>query len=199
MKRKFALLIVILSTLGIIFTLIYHVLDNPTTMLASGLGIFKYFTILSNLVVTVYFWLLFSLKQDKYEKFNKLLGGVTIYITVTGLVFVFILQSGFHQVGLDLLGSILCHYIIPILTVAFLIIYRKDYHFKFKDILVWMIFPLAYIGFVLIRGAFTSNYIYPFLELDSLGAVKFLLNVFALLFFFIALSIILVFLTRQKK
>ena len=199
MKRKMALFIVIIGTLGILFTLIFHVLDNPATPLASGLGIFKYFTILSNLIVVIYFWLLFSLKLDKSEVFNKWFGGVTVYITITGMVFVIILQNGFQQIGFDKIGSIICHYIMPILTVGFLIYYRKEYKFCFKDIFIWIAFPILYIIFVLIRGSITNDYIYPFFELNSLGIGLFSIYLLAIVTFFGILSTGLVYLTAQKK
>lgn len=199
MKRKFALIIAVLGTLGILFTLIYHMFDNPSTPLASGLEIFRYFTILSNLIVAIYFWLLFSLNLDKNSLFKKLLGGVAVYITITGVVFALFLQADFQQFGLDKVGSIISHYIIPILTVGFLLFFREDYNFSFKDIIKWSIFPIGYIIFLLIRGSVTSDYIYPFLELDSLGFGLFTLYFIVLIAFFGILSIGVVCLTRIKK
>ena len=194
-----ALIIAIMGTLGILLTLIFRVLDNPTTPIASGLGIFRYFTILSNLIVVIYFWLLFSLKLDKSEAFNKFFGGVTVYITVTGMVFVIILQDGFQQIGFDNTGSIICHYIVPLLTIGFLIYYRNEYSFCYKDIFFWFIFPVLYLIFLLTRGFITNDYIYPFFELDSLGIGLFSLYLFVIIAFFGILSTGLIYLTAQKK
>ncbi len=142
MKGKASLIITIFGILGILFILINNVLDNPATPIISGLGIFRHFTILSNLLIVIYFWLLFSLKLDKSKRFKKLLGDVAVYITVTGIVFAIILQKDFNPIGFKKLGSIICHYVTPVLTVGFLVYYRKDYHFSFKDFLRWLIFPL---------------------------------------------------------
>jgi hypothetical protein len=185
--------------LGILFTLTYHVLDNPSTPLASGLGIFKYFTILSNLVVVIYFWMMFSLKLDKSKKFDSWLGAVTVYITITGVIFAAFLQADFRQVGLDKVGSILNHYVIPILTIGFLLYYRKEYAFRFKDILKWMIFPVLYLMYLLIRGSITDDYLYPFFNINILGVGLVTLYTFGMIAFFGLLSFGAVILTNKKN
>lgn len=199
MKRKSALGIVLLGSIGILATLANNIIESPSNPLASGLAIFKYFTILSNLFVVLFFLMYFLLRLDKEKSFNHWLGAVTLYITVTCLVFIIFLQKGYSPHGLGLLSNILNHYIVPVLTISFLIFYRKDYFFKYQDIFKWLLFPILYILFVLIQGSFTNDYIYPFLNLNQLGIGLFLVNVFILFLLFIILSVLNVFLTRQKK
>lgn len=200
MKRKLSLLIVVSGTLGILFNIANVLLENPSNPLLAGLGIFRYFTLLSNLLVVIYFWILFSLnKLDNKNSFKRWLGAVTVYITITFIVFFLFLQPTYTPVGFAKASSILCHYVTPVLTIGFMIYYQKDYKFNFKDILYWIVFPIVYVVFVLVYGGFTGDYFYPFLQLNYLGVTKFILNFIGLLVFFSFLSFGIVLLTKHKK
>ena len=199
MKKAFTLTIVVLGTIGVLSTMIGSAIDNPGSPLISALQTFRYFTIQSNLIVIVYFWLIFSLKLDKNKKFNDFLGGVTVYITITFLVFAIMLAGTWNPNGVSQLGNILNHYITPLLTIGFLVWYRQEYNFEFSNIKKWIIYPLLYVVFVLIHGSITSDYIYPFFEVDTLGIWYFLISVFSIVTLFLILSSSLVFLTKKNK
>lgn len=199
MKKAFSLIIVIAGTIGVLSTMIGSAIDNPTMPLLSSLQTLRYFTIQSNLIVVVYFWLLFSLKLDKNKKFNDMLGGVTVYITITFIVFAIMLARTWNPVGISQVGNILNHYIVPLLTIGFLIQFRKEYHFSFSNIKFWIIYPLIYGIFVLIHGAITLDYLYPFFEIDTNGIWYFLISVFTIIILFFFLSCSFIYLTKKKK
>ncbi len=198
MKRKIALMIVILGSIGVLSTMIGSALDNPSTPLISALSTLRYFTIQSNLIVIIYFWLLFSLKLDKHKKFNDLLGGVTVYISITFMVFAIMLARTWSPDGISQLGNILNHYVVPLLTIGFLIWFRKLYNFQFRNIKYWIIYPILYVTFVLIHGAFTQDYLYPFFEIDVIGIDYFLLAFLSIVTLFFVLSTAYILLTNNR-
>lgn len=199
MKQKSALIIFIIGTIGILATMISFALDNPNSPFLSGLSTFKYFTILSNLFVVIYFGLIYFLKMERFPFFNQMFGGVVVYITITFIVFAVAIQGTWHPIGLEKIGTILNHYVVPILTIAFLIYYRDHYEFRKNDMFLWIIFPILYGIFVIIHGAITSDYIYPFFEIDDIGFGHFFLAFCSILVLFFALSFGTILISRPKK
>ncbi len=199
LKKRLALMLSVVATIGVIATLASNGIDNPDTPIVSMLASFKYFTIQSNIFVIFYFALLLSAKISENSLFKKLIGAVTAYITITFIVFVFMLQSTWHPEGIAQLGNIINHYIVPILTIAFLVFYRKDYNFKMQDLIIWMIYPITYVLFLLLHGVITGDYIYPFFEIDELGITYFLLAFFGIMILFFLISIGEIILTKKKE
>ena len=198
MKRTYALIISLVGLAGVILTAISTGLDNTDQFWLSAFSVLKYFTIQSNLMVTIYFGAIYFFKWDQLPKYKSWLGGVTVYITITFLVFVTLLQSIWHPVGIGLWGNILNHYVTPIFTIIFLVLYRKDYLFTTSNILQWLIYPLIYIVFVLISGLAVGDYIYPFFQINEVGVGGFLIVFFGIMMLFFLLSIGAVMLTRKK-
>lgn len=198
MKKTAAIILAIIALVGVLATTISAGLDHLESFFGSALSTLKYFTIQSNLIISAYFFAFFVRANKPADGFDRWLGGVTVYITITGLVFVTLLQSIWHPTGLGLLGNILNHYLVPILSLGFLISFRKDYRFSYKDILWWMIYPLGYAAFMWIHGRLTGDYIYPFFDIASIGIGGFLIAFFGILALFFILSLCAVSLTKKK-
>ncbi|MCK5761827.1 MAG: Pr6Pr family membrane protein, partial [Candidatus Izimaplasma sp.] len=155
MKKKLILAITISSILGILFDVMVHVFIEPSLVLT--IKLFLYFTIQSNLIVFIYFLLLAIDENRDQGKYKTMFGGVLIYIFITMSVFIIFLQAIFHPTGLAFLGNMFVHYITPSLVITYFIIERKNYNFVFKDILLWLIYPLTYIAFIIVFGLLTGD------------------------------------------
>jgi len=196
LKKTPSLIIVLVSTLGLLSTIIARTM-GVTDPLNNAVSTFKYFTVQSNLIVVFYFWILFSLNPNN-KKFDNAIGAVVLYITVTFIVFALFLEPTWAPKGIELVGSIINHYITPILAISFLIYFKSDYSFKFKTIPFWLVYPLIYLIYVIIHGSLTSNYLYPFFEIDEIGISRFILNSAALLVLFGFLSCGFVFIFKKR-
>ncbi|MCK5731933.1 MAG: Pr6Pr family membrane protein, partial [Tenericutes bacterium] len=163
MKNKLSIIICICSITGVILQFISSTLDNSTFPMTSAISIFRYFTIQTNVIVGLYFLIYLFAKKSKKLQLQKHFGGVVIYITMTFLGYVIFLEKLWNPVGLALVGNILNHYIVPLSTIAFLVIFRKDFSFKFIDTKKWIVYPIVYLIFLVINGMITSDYLYPFL------------------------------------
>ncbi len=199
MKKTWSLIIVIIGTIGILSHVIYDiVIEYPENPIMS-INIFKYFTIQSNILAIIYFWIVFSLKLDEKNKiFKNMIGAVTIYITITFFVFIIFLEPIYSPKGLNLLGSICLHYINPILVIGFLGYNRKDYEFNKRDVKYWVIYPGLYLIFVIIWGSIINDYLYPFFQVSEIGVSGLIINIVGLLAFFILLSFSLVKIVSKK-
>lgn len=189
-----------LAVLGISLTLFNTVfLSGVSQPFIEGVKTFRYFTIQSNLIVALYFGLSYTNKWNNSKKFDSLMGGVAIYITITFIVFMTMIDPYLTQVGLSLIGSIFLHYIVPALVIVFLIHYRYEYHFSSRDPFIWLIYPLSYLIFMLIYGKITNDYIYPFFQVDEIGVFRLIIMITIMILFFTFLSFLLVKILSKRE
>lgn len=170
-----------------------------------------YYTILSNILCFIYFAMLVIAQRKKENALIR--GAVTMCITVTGLVYHFMLGgfmgtaagAGVPVTALSV-SNILVHYVVPILVILDYFLFVPKGQYKSLYPLAWLVLPYAYFAFSMVRaevstrtftgfGA-TSRYPYPFLDVDLYGWDKVLLIVLAVTVAFIALGYIVYVLDR---
>ena len=148
------------------------------TQLALGLrretfvaaNFFSFFTIESNLIGA--FGLLVTgiaaLRSADIDRFALLRGAATLYMTTTGVIY-FLLLRGLEaslQTPVPWINVVL-HYVMPLALLADWLIAPPKRRITFAQALVWLLFPLAYVVYSLIRGAVVGWYPYPFLNADE--------------------------------
>lgn len=140
---------------------------NPTNF-------FSFFTIQNNILVFLIFLLsaLYVASGRIPVWLDKLRGAATMYIAVVGIGFA-VLLSGLENTVLTAVpwDNIVLHYIIPIAAFVDLIIDRPKTELRFKKSLIWLLYPIIYVAYSLIRGAIVGWYPYPFLDPSEKGYV----------------------------
>ncbi len=174
----------------------YLILENRTASVPETIArYFTFFTILTNILVAICFTSLL-LKSD--SKIGKLLSkpeslsAVTVYIVVVGLVYNIILRFLWNPIGWQKLADELLHSVIPFLFLLFWIIFVPKKSLQWKTVFPWLIYPFIYLVVILIRGAFSGYYPYPFVNVTTLGYNSVLLNCVILFIVFLGLSLLLV-------
>jgi hypothetical protein len=163
---------------------------------------FSYFTNLSNLflayiLVTGALNLWRNRKPTPGQELAR--GASVVYIAVVGIVFSILLR----EVELGALRpwiNTLLHYINPIVGVADWFIDPPQNRISLRASRVWLVFPVAYLVYTLLRGAVVSWYPYPFLNpatVGGYGAVA--LYCLGILLVFFAFSWVVVRLTHPAK
>jgi hypothetical protein len=199
MKKWLSFTVVIIGIIGIVSHVLHDALfdypDNPIM----ALGAFRYFTMQSALLATVYFLIIFLTQLDqRNERFRNFFGCVIISTTITFLVYNIFLAPIYHPEGLNMIGNIALHYINPVLIIVFLVMYRNEYTFSMKDTLIWLLFPFFYLIFMVIYGSITSDYLYPFFQISEIGLLGFSIAILGLLGLFFLLSFFLVKIVSKK-
>ncbi|BBH32562.1 MULTISPECIES: Pr6Pr family membrane protein [Pseudomonas] len=69
---------------------------------------------------------------------------------------------------------------------------------EWRDVWPWLIYPLVYFIYALVRGHFIGSYPYPFIEVDTLGYPRVFINAVMVLLGFMGVSLVLVALDRWK-
>ncbi|MFW5865065.1 MAG: Pr6Pr family membrane protein [Candidatus Izemoplasmataceae bacterium] len=160
-----------------------------------------FFTIQSNLlaliILSIQGYFLFKGKR-MYQEYPILLTIkhiIMMNLIITFLGFHFLLRrtllddpSGY----LTSVENILLHYLVPILFVFDYLFFDKKRHLSLKSIPLFLIYPYAYLLFVIIRAELggilltvNSRYPYFFLDIDTLG--------FNMIFYVLAMTIFFTF------
>ncbi len=128
---------------------------------------FSFFTIESNIIAAVIFLVsaFFIFAGKKSTKLDFFRGAATFYMVVTGIVFS-VLLSGIEGVDLTAVpwDNVVLHYMIPIAIALDWITDTPSRRIALKKGLLWLVFPLVYLIYSLIRGPIVGFYPYPFLD-----------------------------------
>ncbi|GAA0386136.1 Pr6Pr family membrane protein [Streptomyces luteireticuli] len=168
--------------------------------------LFSYFTVQSNLLLAVASaWSAHRAWTGRPALSPRITGAALLYISITGLVFHFVLSndsSGFSMTSdrtpLESVANQLLHTVTPLAAAFDWLVLTAPGGFLLRHAWQWLAYPLFYLPFALIRGAFLDpgtdgRYPYPFLDVDLHGYAGIATNavVFGLAFYALALTLTL--------
>ena len=159
---------------------------------------FSYFTMESNIMVTLCAAFLLLAPRSKPGTFFSsppVFSAITVYIIIVCLVYNLVLRPLYHLKGLESGANELLHVVIPVLFVLYWAVYLPKKQLTW-NVLPWLIYPLLYGIYTLIRGAFSGYYPYPFLNVVKIGYPHVMINFGFLLILFLTVSLILVFIAK---
>lgn len=148
---------------------------------------FSYFTILSNVLVAV---TLTSAALMPDSGIGRLLTrpivatSTAVYITVTGLVYYFLLAALYDLEGWTKHFDHILHYVVPPAYVLFWLAFVRKGTLHIGSIPWMLIAPLAYGVYTLLRGPFVDWYPYPFIDVTELGYPHVFRNIVEFVVFF---------------
>jgi hypothetical protein len=152
---------------------------------------FSFFTVQSNLLAAAVLiaGALMLWRNKRPAMFDLLRGATTLYMVVTGVIFA-ILLSGLDAEELTAVpwDNTVLHYIMPLAVFADWLLDSPRRHITFGRALAWLLYPVAYLFYTLIRGHFAGWYPYPFLNVNDKGYMAVLVASIAVAVFVIGLS-----------
>lgn len=193
MKRFLSILIAVIAWFAVL-TQYYLMIENRVApIVETTIRFFSFFTILTNSLVAFYFTLIsLKIKNHLPAILNKpgTLTAITVYITIVGLVYQILLRQIWHPQGLQMIVDELLHSFIPIMVIIYWYLYENKSSLLYTQIPKWLIYPLVYLAYILLRGHFSNFYPYPFVDVAKLGLSKVLLNSILLVALFAGISVI---------
>jgi len=132
---------------------------------------FSYFTNLSNMfgafvLITSAIYLSTHRKPSATDDLIR--GAATLYMTIVGIVYITLLSG--EDLGLLIPSvNIVLHYLMPAVIIIDWLYQPQRTKLAIKQIWPWLIFPAAYLVYLLIRGPIDNWYPYPFLNPDNVG------------------------------
>ncbi|MDX8436366.1 Pr6Pr family membrane protein [Mesorhizobium abyssinicae] len=164
--------------------------------LGSVVFLFSFFTILTNIgAVLVHTSLLSPSAYAWFPAFagSRLRAGVAVAISLVFIVYATVLARLWQPQGLFLLCDMLLHYVTPALFVLWWLVAGADGTTRWRDISWWMVYPLAYLAYVLLRAPIAGEVPYPFLSVEKNGAASVAVSALATTGLFLLLCVIAVF------
>jgi hypothetical protein len=163
----------------------------------SGISMYRYYTMQTNLFAAIWLTLaiIFHSNSKRLNKIKGVIkGAITIYITITFIVYAIMLSSLYNPTTiLDKFTNIMTHYTIPIAFLIDSLFTEKTVKYKWRNLAFWIIYPILYLLFAIIHGTLThGDYLYPFLDVNEMCVGYFILAVVILLIGFLALGSLLI-------
>jgi hypothetical protein len=171
--------------------------NRVTTVPETITRFLSFFTILTNIMVAVYFTLMLKRPaQESWLRRASAATALTVYIFVVGAVYNFVLRQLWEPKGLQKLVDELLHSVIPLYFLVYWIWFVQKGSLKWKHVFGWLAYPLVYCVFILIRGGASDYYPYPFMDVTKLGMNTVLKNCGVLFIVFLFLSLLFVGIAR---
>lgn len=160
---------------------------TTTLAMSNGVGLwtgitryFGYFTILTNILVAIVLTVPLIEPQSRWAQFFSKPGvrtATAVYITIVGITYSLLLRDIWDPQGWQLIVDRMLHDFSPIAYVGFWFLFVPKSTLRWRNLPVWLIYPLVYLFVALIRGAIFNWYPYPFLEVGKLGYERVFFNV----------------------
>ncbi|MDR1079309.1 MAG: Pr6Pr family membrane protein [Propionibacteriaceae bacterium] len=189
------------------------ILNFQNVHLGAAVQLLTYYTIQSNILALVFFVILLVAAARRrgraaQDPFPSAKGAVTLAITITFLVFHFLLRPVLFSMSSDpaadqpgsapasyamSMANLLVHYVTPLMVLGDWLLFSPKGVWNKLAPIKWLIVPLAYFGFALIGAQLSlfpgaSRYPYFFIDFDLYGAAQVWRNVLFIAIGFAALG-----------
>lgn len=94
---------------------------------------------------------------------------VAVSIALVFIVYATVLARLWQPQGLFLLCDVLLHYVTPVLFVLWWLVAGADGSTRWRDMSWWVLYPLAYLAYALLRAPIAGEVPYPFLDAAKNG------------------------------
>jgi hypothetical protein len=128
-------------------------------------NVFSFFTIQSNILAALVLLGLELRPSPASRLAHRVRPGVVLYMAMTGVVYAVLLAPASADVGLTAQWvDTIVHVVAPIVVVADWFLSPPARPPRRVDIVRWMVFPVVWLAYSLVRGAVVDWYPYPFLD-----------------------------------
>ena len=172
------------------------------SLLGGLVNFLSFFTVLTNtLVAVVPTWELIQRESPARRWFLQpgVSSGITVSITLVGLAYNLLLRHLWQPEGWQFVADELLHDVMPLLFMTYWWFCVPKGTLRMKHIGLWMIYPVVYFAWLLLRGELLAAYPYPFIDVANLGYPQVLINAAGILAGFVAIALGVVGLDRWRR
>lgn len=194
--RRYTLLAAALGWFGLAVQL-YLILiarwADHASLLGGVVKFFSFFTVLTNTLVVAALTCALSPRQSRGHRFLRdpaVCGGIAVSIALVGIAYNILLRHLWHPQGWQWIADELLHDVMPLAFVLYWWLYVPKGTLRFKHVLWWVLYPVGYFGYVLLRGNVVGDYLYPFIDVGTIGFSKSFVNAGAVLMGFVTIALL---------
>jgi len=188
--------------LGIQLYLIFFARLSVGASLLGGLvSFFSYFTVLTNTLVAVVLTCAVSDRESSARRWFLqpwVTSGIAVSIAVVGLAYSILLRHLWHPQGWQFIADELLHDVMPLLFLAYWWLCVPKGTLRLKHLPLWLIYPLVYFAYALLRGHLLGAYAYPFIDVALLGYPQVFINAGGILLGFVLIALLVIGIDRWQ-
>ncbi|MDQ0122535.1 hypothetical protein J2W17_001480 [Pseudomonas lini] len=204
-RHRFVAVAALLGWAGLsiqLYLIMYLRWSIEASLLGGLMSFFSYFTVLTNtLVATVLTCELTSRESAARRWFLRpaVSSGIAVSMALVGLAYSLLLRHLWHPEGWQFLADELMHDVMPLLFLGWWWCCVPKGTLRLWHIALWLIYPLAYFAYALLRGHLLAAYPYPFINVDKLGYPQVFVNAGGLLVGFVLIALLVIGLDRWRR
>jgi len=188
--------------LGIQLYLIFFARLSVGASLLGGLvSFFSYFTVITNTLVAVVLTCAVTDRESAAQRWFLqpwVSSGIAVSIAVVGLAYSILLRHLWHPQGWQFIADELLHDVMPLLFLAYWWLCVPKGTLRLKHLPLWLIYPLVYFAYALLRGHLLGAYAYPFIDVALLGYPQVFVNAGGILLGFVLIALLAIGIDRWK-
>ncbi|WP_223511963.1 Pr6Pr family membrane protein [Pseudomonas sp. GL-R-26] len=204
LRRRLVAMAAMLGWAGLSIQM-YLILHSRWTLGASLIGglmsFFSYFTVLSNTLVATVLTCEWTSRESAARRWFLqpwVSSAIAVSIAVVSLAYNLLLRHLWHPEGWQWLADELLHDIMPLLFLGYWWWCVPKGTLRVWHIALWVIYPLLYFAYALLRGHLLAVYPYPFVDVDKLGYPQVFINAGRLLAGFVVIALLVIGLDRWR-
>ncbi len=182
--------------LGIQLYLIFFARLSVGASLLGGLvSFFSYFTVITNTLVAVVLTCAVTDRESAARRWFLqpwVSSGIAVSIAVVGLAYSILLRHLWHPQGWQFIADELLHDVMPLLFLAYWWLCVPKGTLRLKHLPLWLIYPLVYFAYALLRGHLLGAYAYPFIDVALLGYPQVFVNAGGILLGFVLIALLVI-------
>ena len=184
------------------YLIFYSRWSSGASLLGGLINFFSFFTVLTNTLAVVVLSYALVQRDSAAKRFflrPAISSGITVSILVVGLAYSLLLRHLWQPEGFQFIADELLHDVMPVLFLIYWWRCVPKGSLRLKHIGAWMIYPLVYFAYALLRGDLLGQYQYPFIDVATLGYPQVFVNAGGILAGFVLIALAVVGLDKVIK
>lgn len=195
-QRRYASLAALLGWFALavqLYLILWGRWVDQASLLGGLVRFLSFFTVLTNALVAVALTCAMTPGQSAGHRFFRspvVCAGITTSILLVSIAYNLLLRHLWSPEGWQWLADELLHDVMPLLFLGYWWLYVRNGVLGIRHVLAWTLYPILYFAWLLLRGSIFGDYLYPFLDIGTLGVEKALVNAFGVLAGFVGIGLV---------
>ena len=175
--------------------------ESGASLVGGLVSYFSYFTIITNTLVAIVLTYAADTRPSRGRAFFLqpwVASGIAVSIIVVGAAYSLLLRQLWQPEGLQWLANEVLHDVMPVLYALYWWFYVPKGVLRWSHVGLWMLYPLVYFAYILLRGHLLGVYPYPFVDVEKLGYAQTFINASGILAGFVAVALLVVAVDRWR-
>lgn len=184
------------------YLIFYSRWSTDASLLGGLVNFFSFFTVLTNTLVVVVLSYAVVDRDSAAKRFflaPRVSSAIVASIVLVSLAYNLLLRHLWQPEGFQFIADELLHDVMPLLFVVYWWRCVPKGTLQCKHIGLWVLYPLVYFAYVLLRGDLLGQYQYPFFDVGTLGYPQVFVNAGGILAGFVLIALAVVGLDKSIK